>query len=118
MLAASADAFLRCRRAAVWTLVETEEDILELVHPGIGKQQGRVFVRYQRAGRNDLVALGSEVVEELLADFGAFHKLAAFKALIFEASDFNSKLMPVKQQSASPNKKPARRRVFGIRRCA
>jgi hypothetical protein len=69
-------------------------------------------VWYQRTGGNDLVPLGGEEVEELLADFGAFHKLAAFKTLIFEASDFNSKLMSLKQQSGSQNKKPAGRRVF------
>jgi hypothetical protein len=30
-------------------------------------------VRHQRTGGDDLVALGCEKIEELLADFGAFH---------------------------------------------
>jgi len=45
-------------------------------------------MRHERRGSDDLVALGGEEVEELLADFGAFHKLAAFAALEFETVDF------------------------------
>jgi hypothetical protein len=74
VLAAGAHAFLRGRRAVVAALVEAEEDVLELVHPGVGEQQRRVVVRHQRTGGHDLVALGGEEVEELLADFGAFHR--------------------------------------------
>ena len=73
MLAAGAHAFLRGGGARVAALVKAEEDILELIHPGVGKQQGWVIVRHQRAGGNDLVTLGGEKVEELLADFGGFH---------------------------------------------
>jgi hypothetical protein len=50
VLAAGAHAFLRGGGAAVGTLVETEEDVLELVHPGVGEQQRRVLVRHQRTG--------------------------------------------------------------------
>jgi hypothetical protein len=73
VLAAGAHAFLRSRGAAVAALVEAEEDVLELVHPGVGEQQRRVIVRHQRTGRNDLMAFGGEEIEELLADFGTFH---------------------------------------------
>jgi hypothetical protein len=34
------------------------------------------------------VALGGEEVEELLADFGAFHELSDLNGNIFEAIDF------------------------------
>jgi hypothetical protein len=37
------------------------------------------------------VALGGEEVEELLADFGAFHKLAALNGIEFESRDFKRK---------------------------
>ena len=72
VLAAGAHAFLRRGGARVGALVEAEEHVLELVHAGVGEQQRRVVVRHQRAGGNDLVALGGEEVEELLADFGSF----------------------------------------------
>jgi hypothetical protein len=73
VLAPGAHAFLRRRGAAVAALVEAEEHILELVHARVGEQQGRIVVRHQGTGGNDLMALGGEKVEELLADFGAFH---------------------------------------------
>jgi hypothetical protein len=73
VLAAGAHAFLRGGGAVVAALVEAEKDILELVHPGVGEQQRGVVVRHQRAGSHDLVAFRGEEVEELLADFGAFH---------------------------------------------
>ncbi len=73
VLAAGAHAFLRRRGAVVAALVEAEEHVLELVHPGVGKQQRRIVVRHQRTGGHDLVALRGKKIEELLADFGAFH---------------------------------------------
>lgn len=38
---------LRGGCAGIITLVEAKENILELVHPGVGKQQSRVIVRYR-----------------------------------------------------------------------
>jgi hypothetical protein len=49
------------------------EHVLELHHAGVGEQQRRVVARHQRAGRHDGVTLGSEEVEEALADGAAFH---------------------------------------------
>jgi hypothetical protein len=51
--------------------VETQENILELVHPGVGKQQGRVVVRHQGAARNDLVSLAMEKIEKRLTDLSS-----------------------------------------------
>src|SRR5690606_22783475 len=45
------------------------EDILELHHAGIGEHQRRVVARHERAGRHDLVAVLSEIVEESRPDF-------------------------------------------------
>ncbi len=47
MLAAGSHALLAGSGTGVGAFVETEEDILELVHAGIGKEQGRVAGRHQ-----------------------------------------------------------------------
>lgn len=47
VLTARTHATLRGGCAGIITLVEAKEHILELVHPGVGKQQSRVIVRYQ-----------------------------------------------------------------------
>ena len=56
VLAAGTYALLRRGGAHIGTLVETEENVLELVHPGVGKQQRRVVVWHQRARGDDLMA--------------------------------------------------------------
>jgi hypothetical protein len=61
-------ATLRGGRARIITFVETKEDILELVHPGVGKQQGRIVVRHQGAAGNYLMSLAMEKVEKRLTD--------------------------------------------------
>ncbi|KFB74293.1 MAG: hypothetical protein AW09_000414 [Candidatus Accumulibacter phosphatis] len=73
VLAAGANAFLRSGRAQVRPFVETEKDVLELVHAGVGEQQRRIGMRYQRTRGNDLVAFGGEEFQELVADFSACH---------------------------------------------
>ena len=57
MLAADAHAFLAARGARVVALFLAEEHVLELVHPGVGEQQGRVVLRHQRRAGDDAVAL-------------------------------------------------------------
>ncbi len=52
----------------VLPFVGAEEHILELHHAGVGEQQRRVVARDERAGGHDGVPLGSEEVEEILAD--------------------------------------------------
>ena len=73
MFAAGAHALLRARRTLIRPLVKAEKHILELIHPGIGKQQGRIIVRNERTRRHNLVAFGLKELEELVANFGAFH---------------------------------------------
>ena len=75
MLAAGAHAFLAGSSSGIGSFVKAEKYVLELVHPRIGKQQRRVVVRHQRTGRNYGMALGGKKVQELLADFTAFHLL-------------------------------------------
>ena len=46
-----------------------EENILELVHPGIGEHQGGVVLHDHRSGGHDLVLLALEKIEEGLSYF-------------------------------------------------
>jgi hypothetical protein len=69
VLAAGPDALLGVRRPDVIALLKSQEDWLELVHPGVGEEQGGVVVRDDRAGRDERVpVLLHEEVDELLAD--------------------------------------------------
>ena len=73
VLAAGADALLRSSRARVVALFEAGENVLELVHAGVGEQQRGVVGRHQRRAANDAVASRREVVEKLLADLVPCH---------------------------------------------
>jgi hypothetical protein len=61
-------AALRCGCAGIITLVEPKENVLELVHPGVGKQQSGVIVWNQGAAGNYLMSLTMEKVEKRLTD--------------------------------------------------
>ena len=53
--------------------VETEEDLLELDHPGVGEQKSRVFFRHQRGAWKNPVPSLTEVVQKPLADLRCCH---------------------------------------------
>ena len=75
VLAAGADAFLRVGNALPRGLLGAEEIGLELVHPGVGKQQRRVIVRHDGRGPDEGVAvLLDEEVDVSLADLGGRHR--------------------------------------------
>ena len=73
VLSAGADAFLRGGGAFVIALLEAEEDVLELVHPGVGEKQGGIAVRNERGAAHDAVAAFLEEFQEGGADFVAGH---------------------------------------------
>ena len=75
VLAAGAHAFLRGGGAGVVALLQAEEDVLELVHAGVGEQQRRVVGRDERGAADHAVAAGGEKVEEFLADLMTCHHL-------------------------------------------
>ncbi|AMO47505.1 hypothetical protein AKI40_1084 [Enterobacter sp. FY-07] len=54
--------------AGIITFVEPKEYVLELVHPGVGKQQSRVVIRHQGAAGNYLMSLAMEKIEKRLTD--------------------------------------------------
>ena len=66
-------AALRRSRRGVIALFIAEEDVLELHHAGIGKQQCRVIARHERGTRDDLVAVLAKKVQERLAELVARH---------------------------------------------
>ena len=74
VLAAGADAFLRGGGAGVVALFETLEDLLELVHAGVGEEQGGVVGRQQGTAADDAMAAGVEEVEKTLTDIVAGHR--------------------------------------------
>ena len=71
VLAAGADAFLGGGGAVVVALFEAEEDVLELVHAGVGEKQGGIAVGNERRAADAAVAFALEEAEEGLADFVA-----------------------------------------------
>ena len=69
MLASGADALLRTSLPAmVVAPLDAEEDVLELVHAGVGKEQRRVVGRHERGGVHAAVALGLKKAQKGFAD--------------------------------------------------
>ena len=73
VLTPRAHAFLRGGRARERELLLTQEDPLELDHPGVGEEKRRVVGGDQGRTRADGVTPGLEVLEESPADFSGFH---------------------------------------------
>jgi len=72
VLAAGAHALLRGGGPQIGQAGLTGEDVLELIHPRVGEQQGGIVLGHQRRAGDLLVALRAEIVQELPADgFGA-----------------------------------------------
>ncbi|MNZ30367.1 hypothetical protein D3C78_476360 [compost metagenome] len=74
VLATGAHALLAAGRAGVGALFLAKEAVLELVHPRVGEQQGRVVARNQGAGGNSGMSLLFEEAKEGFTDFCAFHR--------------------------------------------
>ena len=64
VLAAGAHAFLGRGGAAVGTLLDSGEDVLELHHAGVGEEQRRVVVRHERTRLHGDMVMFREEVEE------------------------------------------------------
>ncbi len=73
VLAAHPHALLDGHRPPVGPLLEAQEDVLELDHPGVGKEQGGVARRHQGRARDARVALLLEVPQERLPDLRRRH---------------------------------------------
>src|SRR5215475_9434431 len=75
VLAAGADALLRRRGALVIALLGAEEDVFELVHPGVGEEQRRIVRREQRRRFDYLVPVPGEEVQECGSYFVSGHNV-------------------------------------------
>ena len=65
VLAADPDALLAVGHSRIIGLLQAQEDVLELVHPGIGEQQRRVANRHNRSAWDEMVALVFEKVNKV-----------------------------------------------------
>ncbi len=75
VLAPGADALLRGGGFVVVALFEAEEDVLELVHAGVGEQQRRIAVRDERGTADAAMAFAFKEAQEGLADVVAAPRL-------------------------------------------
>jgi hypothetical protein len=74
VLAAGADAFLAGGCAVVVALLEAEENVLELVHAGVGEEQRGIVGGDERGAAHDAVAAFREEAEEGCSDFVTGHR--------------------------------------------
>ena len=74
VLATGTHALLAAGSTGVCPFFLTQETVLELVHPRVSEQQGRIVVRDQGAGRDTGVTLLLEEAKEGFTDFCAFHR--------------------------------------------
>jgi hypothetical protein len=74
MLPPGPDTFLGTAGPQVIPLFQTEKDVLELVHPGVGKEEGRIVSRDQVGTFNNRVASFLKKVEKSRPDFLACHE--------------------------------------------
>ena len=77
VLAAGADALLS-RRCTLQALIQTQEIILELVHPRVGKQQRRVVLRDHGARSHNGVSLALEELQKSRTNLGGRHVCVGF----------------------------------------
>ena len=73
VFAAGAQALLRRAGAHVVAFLQAQEDILELIHAGVGEEQRRIVGGQKRAGTHARVAVPLEVLEEFFANFVSSH---------------------------------------------
>ena len=67
-------AFLRIDGAYIGTISFTKKNILELIHAGVGEQQGRVISRNKRIARNNRMLFFLKKGEEFVPDLRSrFH---------------------------------------------
>src|SRR5207244_9654350 len=80
VLAAGAHTLLRRSRPCVIALFQAEEDVLELVHPRVGKQQRGIGMGNERRRTDLSVSLLDEVVQKFPANLRASQHVQARKS--------------------------------------
>ena len=71
VLTADPHAFLAGRGTSIGPDLITEKNILELVHPGICEEQGRVIEGYEGRAGHDLVTVSLEEFKKAIANLAA-----------------------------------------------
>jgi len=74
VLAAGADAFLGRRGARVFALLQAQENVLELIHPGVGEQQRGIVDWHKGRTAHDAMSAIGEKFQKCAADFVAGHR--------------------------------------------
>jgi hypothetical protein len=92
VLAAGAHAFLRGSGLVVVALFEAEEDVLELVHPGVGEEQGGIAMRDERRAAHAAVVFAFKEAQKSFADV-----VAGPKSLVFVAASHVNSLSSCKE---------------------
>ena len=77
MLSARANALLRARRPGVLARLAAREDVLELDHPRVGEEKGRVLRGDERRGADAAVPTLLEEAKKALADLFGLHLVSA-----------------------------------------
>ncbi len=81
MLATGADALLGRSSPAVLALLVAEKDVLELVHAGVGEEQGGVVGGHERRRVHAAMLLALEKAKEILANLASGAELHGFLSL-------------------------------------
>ena len=81
VLAAHSQTLLRIGRTRIRRRGIAQEDVLELVHAGVGEHQRRVILDHHRGRRHDGVSLGCEEIEKFLSYFLRSHNSAKYQKL-------------------------------------
>jgi hypothetical protein len=71
VLSRDAHTFLRVRNTCILARTQAQKHVLELVHSGVGEQQGRIIYRDQRSARHNRVPSLPEKLEKTGSDLGA-----------------------------------------------
>jgi hypothetical protein len=79
VFAAGAHAFLCCGGFVVVALLEAEENVFELIHPGVGEEEGGVAMGDERGTADAAVAFALEEAEEHFADLVPAHFLGVMR---------------------------------------
>ena len=75
VLAGHPQALLGGHRPRRLRLFDAEEEVLELDHPGVDEQQGRIVARHQRRARHRGVPAAGVEVDEALSDVATQHEV-------------------------------------------
>ena len=73
MLAGDPQALLGIYSPRVFPFLQTQEDVLELIHPRVGEQQRGIIARHQRGAGHYGVSLAGEKIQKRLPDLCAGH---------------------------------------------